>query len=185
MIGERDRQQAKEFVWANTNITALVSTSTNMSQCTDNNIRTGGGDVSSPLLQRHPAANRVCSSQRHKQTAAKWPGLISLSSHKYGDEYFDDNYYVAFRKCNYNMSVPAVPHAQGDYSGNSSANRKVSRAISGNSLDDNSNERVARITSLSTSSAKRSFTFSGFETSSVTITKVLKRQQRTNNGSPV
>jgi len=28
-----------------------------------------------------------------------WPGIVNLTSHTYTDEYFDDNYYTAFRRC--------------------------------------------------------------------------------------
>ena len=38
-----------------------------------------------------------------------WPGLICHTSHQYSDDYFDDNYYIAFRKphISYRTSRPS------------------------------------------------------------------------------
>ncbi len=50
-----------------------------------------------------------CTQQLSKYREANWPGVVSLSSHQYDDTYFDDNYYIAFRKCNEGIAATAPP----------------------------------------------------------------------------
>lgn len=125
----------------------------------------GGNDTYVPQRQQ----------QEHQQQ--DWPGLVSSTSHFYKHSYFDDNYYIAFRK----ISARSRAAAAADANASTTQNNHDSRVTT--NTDYNVCDEVARSTSNSVNynngntSDKKKFNFSAFSDENTVVVRRKKKMK--------